>query len=66
MTALQKLIYDLRNDNDVSLLNDIHMQAYLDKERGQIADAYSDGAEAQRDSKYIGMKEYLKKIYNEK
>jgi hypothetical protein len=60
MTALQELIQYLGASNPMDY------SYFLEKERGQIADAYSDGAEAQRDSRYLGMEEYLKKVYKNK
>jgi len=43
-TAIQKLIEDIRNDNDICFLNDGHIEYYLAMEKEQIMKAYDDGA----------------------
>jgi hypothetical protein len=42
-TAMQKLIEDIRNDNDICFLNDGHIEYYFAMEKEQIKDAYWNG-----------------------
>ena len=59
MTALQEAIEHFKISNSqpsYSRKQIIYiLEQFILKEYGQIANAYSDGAEAQRDSKYFGM-----------
>jgi hypothetical protein len=43
-TAMQKLIEDIRNNNDICFLNDGHIEYYFEMEKEQILNAFVSGS----------------------
>ena len=58
---MQDLINDLMTKDGIIILDKVFMQKYLEKEKEQICNAYTDGLEGP----YIGAEEYYNQTYNQ-